>query len=173
MFPSPRCCRSILMLWCCSLHQTPTWLCNYKHREWFALCTTATTWCTQSCPMLHPVTQGRKGSLHFSLPSYYSHSSSFYLQADTGIWWKHVDIVLTQRINNNCFSPVNEMCSKLENLHWGNMDKSGEQKKTQTLGNTYIRWQKHHIRWLQSLAGTEMKAQHSVLSRCLQRAFGL
>lgn len=54
---------------------------------------------------------------------------SFYSQADTGIWRKHVDIVFTKRINNNCFAPVNKMCCKLENLYWENREKLGEQNQ--------------------------------------------
>lgn len=113
-------------------------------------CTVSTNSYVKKDPTLSPVRQGRKAHLHFSPLSCYSHSFSFYLQTDTGVWRKHVDIVFTQWINNNCFSPVNEMCSKLENLQWENREKLGEQKsKPQSLSRSSKLWRKvlFELKW--------------------------
>ena len=131
-----------------SCTQTPIWLCTIRHMEWFVFRTVSTNSYVKKDSTLYPVRQGRKAHLHFSPFSCYSHSFSFYLQTDTGVWRKHVDIVFTQWVNNNCFSPVNKMCSKLENLHWENRVKWGEQKsKAQTLSKSPTQWQKTRLSW--------------------------
>jgi hypothetical protein len=40
-----------------------------------------------------------------------------YSQADVGVWGQHVDIVLTQRVHYDGFSPVHQVSSNLEDLH--------------------------------------------------------
>lgn len=84
-----------------------------------------------------------------------SHWFSFYLQTDTGVWRKHVDVVFTQRINNNCFAPVDKMCSKLENLHWENREKLGEQKQ-----NSNSQQEFHTMAEKPSLSWNERKIVH-------------
>lgn len=78
-----------------------------------------------------PCNQVRREGKRICTSHYFlaSHWFSFYLQTDAGIWRKHVDVVFTQWINNNCFSPVDKMCSKLKNLHWENREKLGDQKQ--------------------------------------------
>lgn len=122
-FQGPHHHRGILI--CSAAPPCPHWLCKFRLMQWFVLGSLNKS--MKKDPTLYPAREGKC----ICTPQHCATTStfSFYLQADTGIWRKHVDIVFTKWINNNCFAPVNKMCCKLENLYWENREKLEEQNQ--------------------------------------------